>query len=269
MTRRCFVVGSPIAHSRSPVIHRLFAEQCSLALGYQKMEVRPGTLASFVQECRESGVTGLNVTLPLKEEAVALAGEVHPRAKEAGAANTLWFDATGVVHADNTDGTGLLRDLANNGVSIRGASILLIGAGGAARGVLPALLAELPRQVSLMNRTQARAEVLAAKHALSVLPMNAEVTTAFDVVINSTSIGIGADHALTLSPSLVDAHTRCYDLVYAPEMTPFQRWAQANGVRNPLDGLGMLVEQAAEAFRIWHGLTVETAPVIAFLRQRA
>jgi len=269
MTRRCFVVGSPIAHSRSPVIHRLFAEQCGIALEYSKREVQPGTLASFVRECRESGVTGLNVTLPLKEEAVALAGLVHPRAKVAGAANTLWFDASGVIQADNTDGTGLLRDLAHHGVSIRGSSVLLIGAGGAARGVLPALLAESPQQVTLMNRTQARAEALAAKHALTVLPMNAGITTAFDVVINSTSIGIGEDQALTLSPSLVDAHTRCYDLVYAPDMTPFQRWAQANGVHKPLDGLGMLVEQAAEAFRIWHGPTVETAPVIALLRQRA
>ena len=153
MTRRCFVVGSPIAHSRSPVIHRLFAEQCGLPLEYRKQEVQPGTLASFVRECGSSGVTGLNVTLPLKEEAVALAGEVHARAKAAGAANTLWFDASGVVHADNTDGTGLLVDLANNGVSIRGASVLLIGAGGAARGVLPALLAESPHHVTLMNRT--------------------------------------------------------------------------------------------------------------------
>jgi shikimate dehydrogenase len=269
MTRRCFVVGSPIAHSRSPVIHRLFAEQCGLALEYHKREVQPGTLASFVRECRESGVTGLNVTLPLKEEAVALAGEIHPRAKVAGAANTLWFDASGVIHADNTDGTGLLRDLACHGVSIRGRSVLLIGAGGAARGVLPALLAESPSQVSLMNRTQARAEQLAATHALPVLTMNAEVSAAFDVVINSTSVGVGVDSALTLSPSLIDSHSRCYDLVYAREMTPFQRWAQANGVQNPLDGLGMLVEQAAEAFQIWHGRTVDTGPVIAFLRHRA
>ena len=239
-----------------------------MALCYEKREVRPGTVTASLAGFRGEGVLGLNVTLPLKEEAFAAADVHHPRAAEAEAANTLWFDQHGRINADNTDGHGLLGDLARVGVALRDASVLLLGAGGAARGVLGALLAAYPARLAVMNRTPARAEALATRYRIESLPPDRMFTQPFDVVINATSIGLTGVSELPLSPSAVGSGTACYDMVYGSAETAFLRWAAGCGATRRYDGLGMLVGQAAEAFRLWHGPTPNVQPVIDFLRRR-
>ena len=266
--KRCLVIGSPIAHSRSPLIHRLFAEQCGLALCYEKREVRAGDVARVLEDFRREAVTGINVTLPLKEEACAAADVLHPRAAAAGAANTLWFDGDGRMNADNTDGYGLLSDLRRLGVELRGASVLLLGAGGAARGVLGALKDAGPARLIVCNRTPGRARTLARQHGVEFEIRDAVRAQALDVVINATSIGIANDGEIPLAAGAVGPATVCYDMVYGARDTAFLRWAAACGARHRHDGLGMLVGQAAEAFRLWHGLEVDTAPVIDTVRGR-
>ena len=266
--KRCVVIGSPINHSRSPLIHRLFAEQHQLALCYERREVQAGDVAEVLAEFRTAGVTGLNVTLPLKEEAFQLADMRHPRAAAAEAANTLWFDSAGQIHADNTDGYGLMADLERLGINLRGATVLLLGAGGAARGVLGELIAAQPATLVIVNRTLARARQLAGRYELECLTPDACFPQAFDVVINATSVGLGASAEIPLHPTAVDAHTACYDMVYGRGETAFLRWAATCNATVRHDGLGMLVGQAAEAFRLWHGLDVVTQPVIDFVRRR-
>jgi shikimate dehydrogenase len=265
------VVGSPVAHSKSPLIHAAFAAQCGIELVYEKVEVAPGCLAAALGEFRAAGGRGLNVTVPLKEEAWALADVHMPRAARAGAANTLWFDARGVV-ADNTDGVGLVRDLeANHGTSLAGKRILLIGAGGASMGVLPALLDAEPAEVVITNRTLQRATTLAGAYRnsglVSVLPWGEAGIAACDVVINGTSLSLQGEIP-ALAPGLLHAGTLCYDMMYGAEPTAFMRWAAAQGIARVLDGLGMLVEQAAAAFSIWNGQQPDTRPVITMLRER-
>lgn len=265
------VVGSPVAHSKSPLIHAAFAAQCGIELVYEKVEVAPGCLAAALVEFRAAGGRGLNVTVPLKEEAWALADVHMPRAARAGAANTLWFDARGVV-ADNTDGVGLVRDLeANHGTSLAGKRILLLGAGGASMGVLPALLDAEPAAVVITNRTLQRASTLADAYAnsgrVSVLPWGEAGIAACDVVINGTSLSLQGEIP-ELGPGLLHAGTLCYDMMYGAEPTPFMRWAAAQGIARVLDGLGMLVEQAAAAFLLWNGQQPDTRPVITMLRER-
>jgi shikimate dehydrogenase len=265
---RCFVIGSPIAHSRSPLIHRLFAEQHNMSLCYEKREVAANGVAQALAEFRAAGVRGVNVTLPLKEEACQLADILYPRAASAEAANTLWFDDAGRIHADNTDGYGLMADLERLGITLQGASVLLLGAGGASRGVLGELVAAQPARLVLMNRTLARAEQLAARYELECLTPDVHLPQAFDLVINATSIGLGANREISLHPSAVAPRTACYDMVYGRGETAFLQWAAARGANQRHDGLGMLVAQAAEAFRLWHGLSVATPPVIDFVRKR-
>lgn len=265
------VVGSPVAHSKSPFIHASFAAQCGIELVYDKVEVAPGMLRAALAEFRLAGGRGLNVTVPLKEEAWALADVHMPRAARAGAANTLWFDARGIV-ADNTDGLGLVRDLeANHGQRLAGRRILLLGAGGASMGVLPALLDADPSLVLVTNRTPERAMRLALSYAatgkVAVLPWGGAGDAPCDVVINGTSASLQGD-VPAVAPGLLHSRTLCYDMMYGAEPTPFMRWATRQGVERALDGLGMLVEQAAAAFTIWNGVEPQTAPVIAALRER-
>lgn len=263
------VVGSPIRHSRSPQIHAAFARQFDIDLVYERIEVRAGELAAAVGEFRDLGGRGMNVTVPLKEEAWALATQRTDRAAKAGAANTLWFEHDEVA-VDNTDGAGLVRDLEHNhGLRLEGRRILLLGAGGAARGVLPALLERGPAALAISNRGMARASALVAAfgagEALSVLPWGEAPAQAPDLVINATSLSLQGE-VPPLPAAAVGAGTVCYDMVYARDGTSFTRWAQACRARLALDGLGMLVEQAAEAFRIWHGVIPRTTELIAQLR---
>lgn len=265
------VTGSPVAHSKSPLIHAAFAAQTGRRLAYEPVEVERGSLAAAVAEFHAFGGVGMNVTLPLKEEACRLADVRRPRAAAAGAANTLWFDQAGATVADNTDGTGLVQDLEHNhSFPLAGKRVLLVGAGGAARGVVPALLAASPASLLVTNRTEAKARALVRSVkggvAVDVLGWGATASAAVDLIVNATSLSLQG--ALPpLSEALLDDTTVCYDMMYGPEPTLFMTWARQRGARRALDGLGMLVEQAAVAFELWHGVKPATAPVIAHLRE--
>lgn len=266
---RYAVFGSPIAHSRSPVIHKLFAEQTGQRLVYDKHLVEP---EAFEEACREffaAGGKGLNITLPLKELAFAYADRRTTRAEQAGAANTFKLEDDGKILADNTDGAGLVRDLRQNqGWDIAGKRVLILGAGGAVRGVLGPLLKETPEVVWIANRTVERAQTLADIFAeegkVQSCGLDQIPAEAFDLVINGTSLGLHGERP-PLSSAQLSSATACYDMAYGSEPTAFLRWAESQGVTKLADGLGMLVEQAAESFFLWRGVMPETAPVIAAL----
>lgn len=266
------VFGHPVAHSLSPAIHAAFGRDAGIALEYAAIDATadgfPGALAAFAA----AGGGGANVTLPLKEAAFALAASASDRARRAGAVNTLVRRGDG-WHGDNTDGDGLVRDLADrHGIDLRGRRTLLLGAGGAARGVAPALLDAGIGELFVVNRTPERADALADAlglpgrvHAryLEDLP----VLGAFDLVVNATSAARGG--ALPRLPmSLLGGHAAAVDLSYGEAALPFLAWARANGARNAVDGLGMLVEQAAASFALWHGVRPQTDAVYAALRAR-
>ncbi|WP_435100776.1 shikimate dehydrogenase [Arhodomonas sp. AD133] len=267
---RYAVMGNPIAHSKSPRIHQLFAEQTGQALTYEKILVPAGGFAAAVAEFEAAGGLGLNVTVPFKGDAWALADNLSDRAERARAVNTLIISEAG-LYGDNTDGTGLVRDLRDNhGVRLNGARLLLLGAGGAARGVLPSLLAENPARVHIANRTGEKASTLAADFADLGETDGGGFETLddgerFDVVINATAAGLSGEIP-PLPETLLAAGATCYDMVYADEPTAFVRWAQAHGAAQALDGLGMLVEQAAESFFLWRGQRPDTDAVINTLR---
>ena len=267
---RYAVIGNPIGHSKSPLIHRLFAEQTQQNLSYEALlaplDDFAGTLRDFLQHGQ-----GVNVTVPFKEQAWALVDAHTPSAERAGAVNTIMRQADGSLLGDNTDGKGLVRDIqVNAGLPLRGLKILLIGAGGASRGVIQPLLAARPSQLCVVNRTVAKAEELAMLFA-DLGPISAAglhwVEEPVELSINATSASLGGE-VPAISPKLARrGHTVCYDMMYASEPTPFNRWADAQGAARCIDGLGMLVEQAAEAFALWRGVRPDTAPVLATLRQ--
>ncbi len=264
---RYAVVGFPIDHSRSPLIHRLFAEQTGETMTYTRLSARPGEFENTVRTFAAEGGRGLNVTVPHKEAAFDLADEVGLEARRAGAVNTLSFAEEGRIHGDNTDGIGFLRDMErNHEISPRGKRILVLGAGGAARGVLAALLDARPGELVLANRTHQRAEdLLAALNAPSAfsacrLP-ELNDHEPFDVVINATSLGLRAE-TLPFPSACLSRKTFAYDLVYGPQGTPFVDWAIRHGAGRAVQGWGMLVEQAAESFTIWRGVRPDTAPVL-------
>ncbi|HAV89413.1 MAG TPA: shikimate dehydrogenase [Pseudomonas sp.] len=264
------VFGNPIGHSKSPQIHRLFAEQTGQALAYEAV-LAP--LDGFAEAARAFFVEGrgANVTVPFKEQAWRLADDLTERALCAGAVNTLKKLDDGRLLGDNTDGIGLVNDLtANAGVELEGRRILLLGAGGAVRGVLEPLLAQRPAALVIANRTPARAQVLATEFAargpVSAVAF-ADLQGPFDVIVNGTSASLGGELP-PLADELVEAgRTFCYDMMYGAEPTPFCRWASRLGAQCR-DGLGMLVEQAAAAFLLWRGVRPDTAAVQAELRRQ-
>jgi len=263
---RYAIIGHPVDHSLSPAIHAAFARQTDQALEYARIDAPPGRFATALREFLGTGGKGLNVTLPFKEEAFALCHVVGPRAKKARAVNTLSVHADGNLAGDNTDGTGLVRDLKHNRhVTLKNKRILLLGAGGAARGVLPALLDEKPSRVHIANRTPERAEKLAERFPGQHVQGGGYETlngTTFDLVLNATSASLmGALPPLPrdcLHPSAV-----CYDLFYSDRPTVFMLWAEQEGAAQVFDGWGMLVEQAAESFRLWRGVRPDTSALIA------
>jgi shikimate dehydrogenase len=272
MTDRYAVMGNPVAHSKSPRIHTLFAAQFGHDIEYRDILVEPGHFSQAVAEFQAQGGKGLNVTVPFKEEAWALASTRSARAQHAGAVNTLLLDPSGSHHGDNTDGVGLVCDLKiNQGCQLAGRGILLLGAGGAARGVIEPLLDEQPSLLVIANRTPGKAVELArAFHEYGRVDgcgLGALAERSFDVIINATAAGLRGE-VPALPPEVVLAHSWCYDMMYADEPTAFMRWAQELGAERVLDGLGMLVEQAAEAFYLWRGVRPATDPVIQSLRQR-
>jgi shikimate dehydrogenase len=263
MTDLYAVFGNPIAHSKSPRIHAEFARQTGQVLVYEAILAPLDDFAGALQAFRERGARGANVTVPFKEQAHALAGRLSARAEAAGAVNTLSF-ANGAVLGDNTDGVGLVNDLAGNlGVAITGARILLLGAGGAARGVVLPLLQRHPARLVIANRTAAKALELAGRVGGQGCGFDDLSGESFDLVINATSASLAGD-APPLPEGVYASGAWAYDMMYGRE-TPFMAAARAAGAR-VADGLGMLVEQAAEAFHVWRGVRPETAPVIAMLR---
>ncbi|MEI6413264.1 MAG: shikimate dehydrogenase [Pseudomonadota bacterium] len=271
MTGRYAVMGNPIDHSLSPRIHAAFAKQLGVVLEYGRLLGQPGQFAKQARAFFKAGGRGLNVTVPFKEEAWRLADEHSERAAAAGAVNTLIPLADDRLCGDNTDGAGLLRDFAHHGVTLTGSRVLLLGAGGAARGVLRPLLGENPALLWIANRTAYKAEALANQTAalgrVRGSGLEALAGQSFDLIINATAAGLGGQLPGISSDCLAVAGVT-YDLLYghgAP--TAFVVWGQQQGVRLALDGLGMLVEQAAEAFWVWHGRRPDTIPVIAALRE--
>ena len=267
MTDRYAVIGNPIAHSKSPEIHAQFAAQTGQHMSYERLLAPLDGFAASVQAFIAQGGKGANVTLPFKLEAYALATQLSARAQAAGAVNTLRFDG-GQILGDNTDGVGLVADIVRNaGVSVRGKRVLLLGAGGAARGVILPLLLEHPAQLVIANRTAARAEALAqqfAAHGNVVASDFAALDGQFELIINATSASLAA--ALPpISAALFGRGTLAYDMMYGKLPTVFMQFAAAQGA-SVRDGLGMLVEQAAEAFLVWRGVRPDTAPVFAALR---
>jgi len=267
------VIGDPIEHSLSPRIHAAFAAGTGQRLAYGRERVAAGDLSGWLEDFAAAGGRGCNLTLPLKEEALAAADLVSARARAAGAANTLWCDVAGRWCADNTDGIGLLRDLtANLGWRIAGARVLLLGAGGAARGVIGPLLEAGVAHIDILNRTPARALTVTrafprAGSRLAVLAPDQPLPAPVDLVLNATSAGLSG--ALPEWPPGLfgrDRRPRCYDLLYGQKGEAWQTAARTAGALAVSDGLGMLVEQAAAAFWLWRGLWPDTARVLAELR---
>ena len=268
---RYVVFGNPIGHSKSPLIHRLFAEQTAQQLDYSTSLAPLDDFSDFAREFFLEG-RGANVTVPFKEEAYRLADSLTARAQRAGAVNTLSKLADGTLLGDNTDGAGLVRDLTvNAGFSLKGKRILLLGAGGAVRGALEPLLAEQPASVIIANRTVEKAELLAQLFA-DLGPVSASgfdwLQEPVDLIINATSASLSGDVPPIAGSLIEPGRTLCYDMMYSKEPTSFCRWATEHGAWVSMDGLGMLAEQAAEAFFLWRGVRPDTAPVLAELRRQ-
>lgn len=267
------VVGHPVSHSLSPFIHGMFARETGQAITYRLFDVRPAELEVHVRDFFAQGGGGLNVTLPHKIAARELAHELTARAAHAAAVNTLARAADGYILGDNTDGAGLVHDLCDNlGIELAGRRVLIMGAGGATRGVLAPLLGLEPAMVVIANRTPQRAAALAAAfsdlgvtHGVGFRDVGDEP---FDLVINATSASLSGDIP-PLPPGAVDSSTVCYDLAYGKSATAFVAWARQHGCARALQGWGMLVEQAAESFELWRGVRPTTATVLAALRARA
>jgi shikimate dehydrogenase len=268
MSDRYCVIGNPVAHSKSPAIHAAFAAQTGQPLVYERCLAPLDAFAATVQALVASGCKGANVTVPFKLDAAALADTLSERAHAAGAVNTLGFTDAGIT-GDNTDGAGLVADILNNaGVAIAGKRVLLVGAGGAARGVILPLLRENPRELVIANRTFATAQALAVRFGGATSACEfAALIGQFDIVVNATSASLAGDLP-PLPAGAFGPGTLALDMMYGSEPTPFMRFAASHGAATR-DGLGMLVEQAAEAFTIWRGVRPDTAAVLASLRMPA
>jgi len=272
------VLGNPVSHSKSPLIHTLFAEQTDQEMSYVAISLEENEFEGFVKNFFADGGGGLNVTVPFKGNAFALATSCSPRAQLAQAVNTLFLDSDGNICGDNTDGIGLVTDLKlNNKVAICGQRVLILGAGGAVRGVMAALVHEQAAAITIVNRTVSKAELLAEEmqslapiEAMSYEMLQQAVSSgrSYDLIINGTSSSLQGEMP-TLDAKLIAPGGCCYDLMYSATDTPFVQWAKQEGASLSIDGLGMLVEQAAEAFSLWRGVRPSTAAVIAELRNQS
>lgn len=267
---RYAVFGNPISHSQSPFIHTLFAQQTAQALSYEAIQApKDGFAAAVAAFFKEQG-KGCNVTVPFKEEAFQLADRLSERAQLAGAVNTLKKLDDGGILGDNTDGEGLVQDLLYHLVPLQDKRILLVGAGGAARGVIQPLLKQSPAELVITNRTFAKAEQLSELFQqygpIQACPLDKLTEPAFDIVINSTSASLSGD-VPPLPEACIKPETVCYDMAYGADDTAFIVWAKSVGARYCLDGLGMLVGQAAESFAVWRGIKPGAKQVLRELRR--
>jgi shikimate dehydrogenase len=260
------VVGNPIAHSRSPEIHERFARQTHQRITYERIEVPLEGFEERALALRDAGFRGLNVTVPFKVDAAKLADELLPRARLAGAVNTLAFDGDTIV-GDNTDGIGFVSDVRERlKFDFKECSVLVLGAGGAVRGVIGALLDVSPRWIAVSNRTHQRAEELAEEFGVEAIHLDEVPAEHFDLIVNGTTTGLKHD-APPIDPETFNDCTLAYDLVYAADPTPFMELARSGGAKIVSDGLGMLIEQAAESFLLWRGVRPDTAPVYRDMRK--
>ncbi len=265
------VFGNPIKQSKSPWIHGEFAKQTQQSLHYRAQLVSLEGFEHEVQEFFSLGGAGLNITAPFKERAWAMADIRSEGAQKSGAVNTLYLNSLGQICGDNTDGRGLLRDLTNNhGANIADKTVLLLGAGGAIKGVMSALIAQQPASITIANRTLDKALAIAKTYAdtfaVTASPYEELPSQHYDFIINGTSSGLQGGLP-PIPEGVVSAHTWCYDMIYGQGDTVFQQWAKQQGAYKALDGLGMLVEQAAESFKIWRHCEPRTESVIAELRK--
>jgi len=259
------VVGNPVAHSLSPEIHTLFAKQCKQTISYERLLAPLDGFEEFALGLRDAGYLGLNVTVPFKLDAAKLSDDLTPRARLAGAVNTLKFEDDAIV-GDNTDGIGFVRDVTERlKFKLKEASILILGAGGGVRGMIGSLLEEKPKWIAVANRTHGRALELADEFGVEALVYDEVAIEHFDLVINATSASLNQSLP-PIDPETFDDCLLAYDLVYDPRPTPFMQLAQRGGAAVVSDGLGMLVEQAAESFAVWRGVKPMTAPVYEALR---
>ena len=262
------VFGNPIKQSRSPFIHQAFADNTQQSISYQSQLVALDAFDESVKEFAQSGGKGANITVPFKEQALLLCDQISERASLAGAVNTLSF-INGRIFGDNTDGIGLVKDLQANKVTLKNSRILLLGAGGAAKGVILPLLAQDPAQLMIANRTLSKAEdicQLVSDPKVAAVTFDQANKLVFDVIINATSASLTG--ALPeINSAQISEETVCYDMVYGKELTPFLLWAEQAGAKKVIDGLGMLVGQAAESFKIWRGVMPSTQDVLLQLRR--
>lgn len=266
------VIGNPVEHSLSPQIHASFARQTGHTLHYDRMLVEPHRFELSLKNFFAAGGKGLNITVPFKQQAFELADSCSAQATLAGAVNTLLMDASGTLYGHNTDGLGLVRDLVQNlGHSLRHASILVLGAGGATRGILQPLLEQRPSSLLIANRTTSKAEELAAIFSalgpVQACGLQDVPEQSFDWVINASASSL-QDQLPAVTTAIFGAQTKSYDLMYSAKPTAFCQWAKDQGAELAVDGLGMLVEQAAEAFLLWRKVRPNTASVIEELRQQ-
>lgn len=272
MPDRYAVMGNPIEHSLSPTIHGLFAKQTNQDISYEKILVGLDDFKNAIFDFRDSGGKGCNVTLPFKQEAYALADECSDAAKQAEAVNTLYFTSEGKIYGDNTDGPGLCRDLElHHQIHLHNAKILILGASGAARGVIGPLLSYQPQLLHIANRTAAKATKLSthfgAEGNVTASSLSHIPSQRFDLIINATSASLSGC-VPDISPRFFQEARYCYDLAYGAPAETFIAWARKQGCQQVYDGLGMLVEQAAESFYLWRRVHPETTDVIRQLYQR-
>ncbi len=260
------VMGYPVSHSRSPFIHKLFAMQTQQDLEYELLKVAPDRLEKAIKRFQRKGGKGLNITVPHKTEVTRIVDHLSERASSAGAVNTLVFREEDII-GDNTDGIGLMRDLlVNLELELTDKNILILGAGGATRGIVASLLDAEPESITIANRTLSKAQILAEIFSATG-PVSAcrfedlQETSSFEIVINATSAGLKGEIP-PFPESAIDDQTFCYDLSYALSPTPFSSWAAEQGAARSVMGCGMLVEQAAESFLLWRGVRPDTQKVL-------
>lgn len=261
------VFGNPITQSKSPFIHHKFAKQTEQSMNYQSEFVSLDGFKSAVKNLIENNGKGANVTAPFKEQAFRLCDQLSQRAELAGAVNTLTFK-NGLIYGDTTDGLGLVYDLELNKVELKNSRILLLGAGGAAKGVVQSLLFKKPKHLTIANRTLSKAQAIVAQYKSSPIDATTFEQTSgqsFDIIINATSIGLSGA-ALPINSKVIEKSTTCYDMVYGKELTPFLKEAKRQGVSKIIDGLGMLVGQAAESFKLWRQIQPDTKVILSELR---
>ena len=255
------VIGSPIDHSLSPKIHSIFAKELGIEITYEAIKVEPIHFDTSVDRLFDEGYAGLNVTLPLKELAFNYADELTEDSNLSGSVNTLWKE-DGTIHGDSTDGRGLVRDLKEKKINLKNKEIVILGAGGAAKAIIPSLLREDPKRISIGNRTLAKAEELiesfsSSKNKMNLFEMSENLNFKPDIIVNTTSAGIKNEN-IELPRDLLSKDIYVYDLSYSLEDTPFIKLVNSRGIEKYHDGIGMLIHQAALSFQIWNNQTPNT-----------